>query len=186
MHSLRKRRRTATLVAAAVSIAALSFAAAANAQTPQPQTASPIKHVVIIVGENRSFDHIFATYVPENDDQRVLNLLSQGIVNADGTPGRNFAKAHQFQITSAPNLNKYFISAGLTNKALYAMLPPPDIGGVPAVSPLAFILGIPAAIPACRRKASSCSAPAERVSWPRSAPTRASATSIRCRPGRSS
>jgi len=147
MHSLRKRRRTATLVAAAVSIAALSFAAAANAQTPQPQTASPIKHVVIIVGENRSFDHIFATYVPKNDDQRVLNLLSQGIVNADGTPGRNFAKAHQFQITSAPNLNKYFISAGLTNKALYAMLPPPDIGGVPAVSPLAFILGIPGGDP---------------------------------------
>ncbi len=25
------------------------------------QTATPIKHVIIIVGENRSFDHLFAT-----------------------------------------------------------------------------------------------------------------------------
>jgi phospholipase C len=29
------------------------------------KTASPIKHVIIIVGENRSFDHLFATYVPK-------------------------------------------------------------------------------------------------------------------------
>ena len=25
---------------------------------------SPIQHVIIILGENRTFDHIFATYVP--------------------------------------------------------------------------------------------------------------------------
>jgi phospholipase C len=29
------------------------------------KTATPIKHVIIIVGENRSFDHLFATYVPK-------------------------------------------------------------------------------------------------------------------------
>ena len=29
-------------------------------------TATPIKHLVIIVGENRSFDHLFATYVPQH------------------------------------------------------------------------------------------------------------------------
>ena len=28
------------------------------------KTATPIKHVIIIVGENRSFDHVFATYAP--------------------------------------------------------------------------------------------------------------------------
>ncbi len=28
------------------------------------QTATPIKHVIVIIGENRSFDHVFATYVP--------------------------------------------------------------------------------------------------------------------------
>src|ERR1700733_13649858 len=58
------------------------------------QTTSPIKHVIVIIGENRSFDHVFATYVPKNG-QKVWNLLSEGIVNADGTPGPNFGKAEQ-------------------------------------------------------------------------------------------
>ncbi len=30
---------------------------------------SPIKHVIVIVGENRSFDHIFATYKPQGNHQ---------------------------------------------------------------------------------------------------------------------
>ena len=58
------------------------------------KTTSPIKHVIVIIGENRSFDHVFATYVPKGG-QKVWNLLSEGIVNADGTPGPNFEKAHQ-------------------------------------------------------------------------------------------
>jgi phospholipase C len=72
------------------------------------KTATPIKHVIIIVGENRSFDHLYATYVPTSKKERVLNLLSEGIINPDGSPGPNFAKAHQFQITSAPNGGKFF------------------------------------------------------------------------------
>src|ERR1700721_976964 len=94
------------------------------------KTASPIKHVIIIVGENRSFDHLYATYVPKHKQERVLNLLSEGIINADGTPGPNFAKAHQFQIVSAPNGGKFFSSADLANKELYATLPAPDLNGV--------------------------------------------------------
>ena len=39
------------------------------------KTATPIKHVIIIVGENRSFDHLFATYVPKDARRDVLNLL---------------------------------------------------------------------------------------------------------------
>ena len=57
-------------------------------------TATPIKHVIVIVGENRSFDHVFATYVPQKGE-KVWNLLSEGIVKADGTPGANFSKAEQ-------------------------------------------------------------------------------------------
>ena len=57
-------------------------------------TTSPIKHVIVIIGENRSFDHVFATYVPPKG-QTVWNLLSEGIVTANGTPGPNFDKAHQ-------------------------------------------------------------------------------------------
>ena len=63
-------------------------------QTGDSKTASPIKHVIVIIGENRSFDHVFATYVPKKG-QTVWNLLSEGIVKADGTPGPNFFKAEQ-------------------------------------------------------------------------------------------
>jgi phospholipase C len=94
------------------------------------KTGTPIKHVIIIVGENRSFDHLFATYVPKEKREQVLNLLTEGIINADGTPGPNFAKAHQFQMVSAPNGGKFFSSADMANKQLYATLPPPDVNGV--------------------------------------------------------
>src|ERR1019366_5853146 len=49
-------------------------------------TGSPIEHVVVIVGENWSFDSLFATYVPPAG-QTVSNLLSKGIITAEGTPG---------------------------------------------------------------------------------------------------
>ena len=59
---------------------------------------TPIKHVIVIIGENRSFDHVFATYVPKQGET-VDNLLSKGIVtldtNKNAIPGPNFAKAHQ-------------------------------------------------------------------------------------------
>jgi hypothetical protein len=32
---------------------------------PDQTAATPIKHVIVIIGENRSFDHVFATYVPK-------------------------------------------------------------------------------------------------------------------------
>src|SRR5712671_6845847 len=150
--SLAALRRRLYVGASVSVLAAIGLAASAYAHDPDKavdaiRTATPIKHVIIIVGENRSFDHIFATYVPKNRKAKVRNLLSEGIVNADGSPGKNFARAHQFQITSAPNFGKFFISADLKNKTLYTTLPPPDIGGVPAVSPLAFILGIPGGDP---------------------------------------
>jgi phospholipase C len=94
------------------------------------KTSTPIKHVIIIVGENRSFDHLFATYVPTSKSEKVLNLLSEGIINPDGTPGPNFAQGHQFQIVSAPNGGKFFSSADSANKQLYGTLPPPDLNGV--------------------------------------------------------
>ena len=106
-------------------------------------TATPIKHLIIIVGENRSFDHLFATYVPQHPQEGIHNLLSEGIVTADGQPGPNFARAHQYRITAPPNGGKYFISADLAQKTLYNTLPPPDLNGVPPVSPWIEILAIP-------------------------------------------
>jgi phospholipase C len=66
----------------------------AQAVTGDSNTTTPIKHVIVIIGENRSFDHVFATYQPRRN-QSIWNLLSEGIVNADGTPGPNFSKAQQ-------------------------------------------------------------------------------------------
>ncbi len=115
---------------------------------PAPgDTATPIKHVIIIVGENRSFDHLFATYVPPNPQEHVLNLLSEQIVNGDGSPGPRFAAAQQYRLVSAPNGGKFFGSAPLGNKALYTVLPPPDVDGVGAVSRYAGILNIPGGDP---------------------------------------
>jgi phospholipase C len=132
-------------------MSALSLGAAvpadAGTSVSEIRTATPIKHVIIIVGENRSFDHLFATYVPKSKDERVRNLLSEHIINADGTPGPKFARAHQFQITSAPNGGKFFSSADLKDKTLYGTLPPPDVAGVGAVSPYAGILSIPGGNP---------------------------------------
>ena len=53
-------------------------------------TATPIKHVIVVVGENRSFDHLFATYQPVSSDS-VNNLLSEGIVNSDGSRGPHYS-----------------------------------------------------------------------------------------------
>ena len=58
------------------------------------KTQSPIKHVIVIIGENHSFDNVFATYEPR-DGRRIWNLRSLGIVNKDGTPGPNFHLAQQ-------------------------------------------------------------------------------------------
>src|ERR1700723_2387366 len=56
------------------------------------ETETPNKHVIVLSGENRTFDHLFATYVPQSKDS-INNLLSEGIIKADGTPGKNFGKA---------------------------------------------------------------------------------------------
>ena len=40
----------------------------------------------MIIGENRTFDHVFATYKAPAG-QSVDNLLSKGIIKADGSAG---------------------------------------------------------------------------------------------------
>jgi len=75
-----------SVVAAVIGLLAAGNLAAA------PRT--PIEHVIVIVGENRTFDNLFATYQPKSR-QAVGNLLSRGIVRADGSPGPNFGFAEQ-------------------------------------------------------------------------------------------
>lgn len=99
------------------------FAGSAQASSG---TQFPIQHVIVIVGENRSFDHLFATYRAKGD-QYVDNLLSKHIIKDDGTPGRNYSEAEQY----APDVTgstTYAVST-TTNKVLYSFLPAPLNGG---------------------------------------------------------
>jgi phospholipase C len=84
----------ATAGAFCIGVAA-SASADQNGASDGSSTATPIKHLIVVIGENRSFDHVYATYVPQNSDS-ILNLLSEGSVQADGSPGPNFAAARQF------------------------------------------------------------------------------------------
>ena len=92
-------------------------------------TDTPIQHLIVLIGENRSFDHLFATYVPRGKDS-VSNLLSKGIINADGTPGPNFDESAQFQATP-PFRTSYFISLNQNEKAPYQTLPEPTLNFAP-------------------------------------------------------
>jgi phospholipase C len=97
-------------------------------QSNDNNTTTPIKHVIVIIGENRSFDHVFATYQPVTG-QSVWNLLSEGIVNADGTPGPNFWKAAQ-NAAADPAPDAFLLSPAQT---LFPgnVLPTPLNGGPP-------------------------------------------------------
>lgn len=92
--------RAQFLIAAAAAGAALAsglaFPAAAVTPDRSAQTRTPIKHLVIIFGENISFDHYFATYpVAKNTEQPAFHPLAD-------TPSVNGLSAGL--LTHNPNL----------------------------------------------------------------------------------
>jgi phospholipase C len=125
----RRPLRTAVATIAAVSTLAGPVAPAfAQQSAADVRTTTPIKHVIVIIGENRSFDHVFATYQPK-DGETVSNLLSKGIIKENGKPGKNFDLAKQFQASQPAT---YSLAPG--GKKDYTVLPPVGAGGAPAVS----------------------------------------------------
>jgi phospholipase C len=102
------------------------LAVTSGGPSPETHTRTPIKHVIVIIGENRSFDHVFATYKPK-DGETVWNLLSEGIVKDDGTPGRNFDKARQKAASDLP-VDSFLLSP---QKSSFPkdVLPAPLVGG---------------------------------------------------------
>jgi acid phosphatase len=95
------------------------FTSASAAPVLAATTTTPIEHVIIIVGENHTFDNLFGTYKPMAG-QTVDNLLSKGIVNQDGTPGPHFKKAEQRIGRDEVRYNVETASTGA-----YATLPQP-------------------------------------------------------------
>lgn len=102
-----------------IAIAALLLPALAGSRPAMAETAAtPIDHVIVVIGENRTFDHLFATYVPKKGET-VDNLLSRRIVNKDGRPGPNFGAARQYR---AEDRTTYQLAPG--GKTPYDHLPP--------------------------------------------------------------
>jgi phospholipase C len=130
MRTLRKRKWPAVIALGAMlsaqSAAPLAFAGQKNQNGPA--TSTPITHVIVLIGENRTFDNIFGTYVPKRGT--VENLLSKGIVTANGAPGPNAGLASQ-SLVNTPLPATYFISS--SDKTEYSTLPPPHVNGAPNV-----------------------------------------------------
>lgn len=105
------------LVAAATAATAVTAVAAAPSHHHRGATTTPIKHVVVIIGENHSFDNIFATYRPPGH-QHIQNLLSERIINSGGSPGPNYVKATQL---TAKEHGTYTLTPKLTGP--YTTLP---------------------------------------------------------------
>ncbi|MFK2878265.1 alkaline phosphatase family protein [Rhodanobacter hydrolyticus] len=103
----------------APSAAVPARAAASALALAQGATTTPIQHVIVVIGENQTFDGLFGGYVPA-PGQSVKNLLSEGIIKADGTPGPNFALAAQSKGTPSQAYTLQPERAGS-----YATLPQP-------------------------------------------------------------
>ena len=108
-----------------VSLAGPLAAVAAAAESGVREARSPIKHVIVIVGENRSFDHLFATYKPRGDEA-VDNLLAKHIIREDGSPGKNFPRSSQ-DMANATDSAVYQLSPKI--KTPLTTLPAPLNGG---------------------------------------------------------
>jgi phospholipase C len=93
------------------------------------RTESPIKHVIILIGENRGLDHTFGVYKPKGRGQTISNIRAKGIVNENGTPGPNFGLAMQFAVSPQP---LYYIGAPNGAKTPYGLsnpMPQPNTNG---------------------------------------------------------
>jgi phospholipase C len=134
----RKWARNWTTGAAAFSftfVAAATGFAGGTSQSTDPtaaaKTATPIKHVIILIGENRGTDHTFGVYKPHGKNQTISNLLSKGIVNENGSPGPNFSLSRQFQVSPQ---KLYYVGAPDKAKAAYGergQMPEPNTNGAP-------------------------------------------------------
>ena len=121
-----RRRDLARRLLAGVSSLAIAATPMSPVLAQTTTTKTPIQHVILIIGENHTFDNVFATYTPATTGQTVSNLLSKGIVNADGTPGPNFALAAQKQASQTGTFQP-----APAVKAPYRYLPPAMTDGAP-------------------------------------------------------
>jgi phospholipase C len=100
-----------------------------RARIEQCETRTPIKHLIVVIGENHSFDNVFATYVPPDPKQKIWNLWSQGIIDNKGLPGRNVAKARQHK---AIDIGSFELAPPQTRTPRYLPQPSTTLNALPA------------------------------------------------------
>jgi phospholipase C len=120
MKNIRKRKLIAAIASSAMLLAQIMGPVVSAGAASAPVT--PIQHVIILLGENRTFDTLFGTYVPPQG-QTVRNLLSEGIVLPNGQSGPHSFIAKQYQ---ASDTSTYSNSPTLTTP--YTTLPQPNVG----------------------------------------------------------
>jgi phospholipase C len=136
--SIEKKRPRAALALFLIALMSIPLPASSqnrNNNEADQKTATPLKHVILIIGENRTFDNIFATYVPRHGT--VSNLLSKGIIHSDGSPGPNADLAQQFQLQTINPVSYFIDTRQLINpgKTAYApFLPTPEAGNAPPLA----------------------------------------------------
>lgn len=107
---------------------------------------TPIKHVLVIIGENRTFDHVFATYKPKHG-QKVWNLLANDVIKEDGSPGPEFGRSVQKSAVDTA-ADGYRLSP--PKQKPFAVLPTPLAGGptTPYISDPAVAAAVEYGLPA--------------------------------------
>jgi phospholipase C len=128
---------------------ATTLLAGAISQAYAADTTTPIQHVIIVVGENHTFDNLYGTYQPRVG-QRIENLLSRGIVNVDGSPGRHHKAAVQ-----RVGLNEGKYNAITASQGAYQALPRPYT---------TYGIGLPQGVPDARFPADMPNGPFQ-LSW---------------------
>jgi phospholipase C len=135
---LRSWRSRTAYGASILALCAFSYAVTAHGAPKQGptdaaasvRTNTPIKHVIILIGENRGLDHTFGVYKPKGAGQTISNLLSKRIVKADGSPGPNYNLAQQFAVAAQP---LWYFGAPDKAKTPYGPsgMPQPNTNGAP-------------------------------------------------------
>jgi acid phosphatase len=122
-----------------------STLALAAAQACAAGSTTPIEHLIVVVGENHSFDNLYGTYQPAQG--RIANLVSRGIVNADGSPGPKFDLARQYRGVDDAAMG---YRAATPSRKAYKVLPQPWT---------TYGLGLPQGVPDTRFPADLPSGP---------------------------
>jgi phospholipase C len=135
----RRWRTQAACCASVLALCAFGYVLTANGEpaavnadaAAKVKTATPIKHVIILIGENRGLDHTFGVYKPKGNDETISNLLSKGIVREDGSPGPHFNLAQQYAVAPQP---LWYFGAPDKAKTPYGganVMPQPNTNGAP-------------------------------------------------------